>query len=129
MYLRETVDFGITFSKKGTDTNLLSTIFVYADAAYDTHTDSKSHTGYRISLGGPANGMFYFRSFKQTNVSLSSTEAKVNAAVEAAKEIIWLRALLAEVGLTQLELTVLYADNKSMITLYYAQSIAVIINA
>ena len=116
-YLRETADFGITFSKKDTDMNLLSTIFVYADAAYNTHVDSKSHSGYSISLGGPANGMFYFRSFKQTNVSLSSTEAEVNAAVEAAKEIIWLRALLAELGLTQLEPTVLYADNKSMITL------------
>ena len=116
-YLRETVDFGITFSKNGTDINFLSTIFVYADAAYNTHTDSKSHTGYCVSLGGPANGMFYFRSFKQTNVSLSSTEAEVNAAVEATKEIVWLRALLAELGLTQLEPTVLYADNKSMITL------------
>ena len=52
-----------------------------------------------------------------TRIQNHIQEAEVNAAVEAAKEIVWLRALLAELGMTQLEPTVLYADNKSMITL------------
>ena len=117
-YLRATVNHGVTFSQsKPGDVQFLSTIFCYADAAYNAHVDSKSHSGYCISLGGPDTGMFYFRSFKQTNVSLSSTEAEVNAAVEATKEIIWLRALLAEIGFNQFQPTILYADNKSMITL------------
>ena len=117
-FLRATRDHGLTFSRaNANDRHLMSTIFCYADAAFNVHTDSKSHSGYCISLGGPPNGMFYFRSFKQSNVSLSSTEAEVNAAVEAAKEIVWLRNLLAELGYVQHEPTVLYADNKSMITL------------
>ena len=117
-YLRATRDFGITFSQgRPNDVRMLSTIFCYADAAFNAHADSKSHSGYCISLGGPDNGMFYFRSFKQSNVSLSSTESEINAAVEATKEIIWLRALLQELGFPQFAPTVLYADNKSMITL------------
>jgi hypothetical protein len=61
--------------------------------------------------------MFFSRTFKQTNVTLSSTEAEHSAAVEAVKEIMWLRQLLAELGFPQLEPTPIFADNFSMITL------------
>jgi hypothetical protein len=61
--------------------------------------------------------MFFSRTFKQTNVTLSSTEAEHSAAVEAVKEIMWLRQLLTELGFPQLEPTPIFEDNASMITL------------
>ena len=88
----------------------------YVDASYATHPDSKSHTGYCFSLGDSL-AMFYSRTFKQTNVTLSSTEAENADAFEATKEIIWFRELLAELGFPQLEPTLVFADNASMITL------------
>lgn len=54
---------------------------------------------------------------KQTNVTLSSTEAEHTAAVKATKEILWFRDLLAELGLAQLQPTILLSDSKSMIQL------------
>ena len=88
----------------------------YVDASYATHPDSKSHTGYCFSLGDTM-AMFYSRTFKQSNVTLSSTEAENAAAVEATKEIMWFRELLGELGFPQLEPTLMFADNASMITL------------
>jgi hypothetical protein len=50
-------------------------------------------------------------------VTLSSTEAETHAAVEATKDISYFRAILDELGFTQVEATPLYVDNKSLITL------------
>lgn len=61
--------------------------------------------------------MFFSRTFKQTNVTLSSTEAENAAAVEATKEIVWFRGLLEELGFKQLEPTMVYCDNASTITM------------
>jgi hypothetical protein len=61
--------------------------------------------------------MFYSRATKQSNVTLSSTEAELYAAVEATKDIIWFRGLLAEIGFPQTSPTPLYVDNASMMVL------------
>ena len=45
------------------------------------------------------------RSNKQTMVTLSSTEAETYAAVEATKDIVYFRGLLAELGFPQMEPT------------------------
>ena len=89
--------------------------FVYA--AYGVHQDGKSHSGYCFALGPHKNGMFYARSFKQTNVALSSTESEINPLVDVSKEIIWFRQLLKELGFPQLEPTPVFEDNASAITL------------
>jgi hypothetical protein len=86
------------------------------DASYASHPDSKSHTGYCFSLGDTL-AMFYSRTFKQTNVTLSSTEAENAATVEATKEIMWFRDLLTELGFPQIKPTLVFADNASMIKL------------
>jgi hypothetical protein len=96
---------------------LLWTLFCYVDAAYATHPYSKSHTGYCFGLGDPNNGMFYSRTVKQSNVTLSSTEVENAAAVEATKEIIWFRQLLEELDFPKVKPTLVFADNASMITL------------
>ena len=48
---------------------------------------------------------FTSTSKKQSIVCLSSTEAELYAAVEATKDIIYLRNILAELGYTQLQPT------------------------
>jgi hypothetical protein len=117
-YLGGTKHLGIRLNRKNPhDVAAATRPFCYVDAAYACHPDSKSHTGYCFSLGDRYNGMFFSRTFKQTNVTLSSTEAEHSAAVEAVKEIMWLRQLLAELGFPQLEPTPIFEDNASMITL------------
>ena len=50
-------------------------------------------------------------------MTLSSTEAEIVGGVECTKEVIWFRNQLAELGFPQLEPTVIFCDNSSMITL------------
>jgi hypothetical protein len=96
-YLNGTKHLGIRFKSKH-DAATATRLYCWVDAAYAGHPESKSHTGYCFSLGNPFNGMFYSRSFKQSNVTLSSTESENSAAVEAAKEIMWFRQLLKDLG-------------------------------
>ena len=58
-------------------------------------------------------GKFSSTSKKQGVVCLSSTEAELYAAVEATKDIVFLRAILEELGFPQLIPTTLYVDNQS----------------
>ena len=52
-------------------------------------------------------------------MTLSSAESETYSAVEATKDILYFRAVLAGLGLAQLQPTPLYVDNKSLITLAY----------
>eukprot|EP00965_Chrysotila_dentata_P152345 5034698-Pleurochrysis_carterae.AAC.1 len=54
---------------------------------------------------------------KQPSVALSSCEAEIIAASEAAKEATYLRALLKELGANVDDATSLHLDNKSAIDL------------
>eukprot|EP00965_Chrysotila_dentata_P073544 2429270-Pleurochrysis_carterae.AAC.1 len=56
---------------------------------------------------------------KQASVALSSCEAEIIAASEATKEAIYLRSLLADLGLPASEPTAISTDNKSAIDLAY----------
>ena len=51
----------------------------------------------------------------QSVVTLSSTEAEYNVAVEAGKEIKWIRSLLGEFGYKVDQASTLYIDNQSAI--------------
>ena len=117
LYLKGTIQMGIKFRRsESLNATAATQLHCYVDAAFSCHSDSKSHTGYCFALGG-LGGMFYSKSFKQDNTTLSSTEAENAAAVEAAKEIKWFRDLLNELGFPQVEPTVVFADNSSMMTL------------
>jgi hypothetical protein len=116
-YLYGTRNLGLKLKKSDSSNRAAAArLSCYVDASYATHPDHRSHTGYCFSLGDTL-AMFYSRTFKQTNVTLSSTEAENAAAVEATKEIMWFRDLLNELGFPQLEPTLVFADNASMITL------------
>ena len=103
-------------SSKSLDSVDATRLFCYVDASYASHVDSKSQSGYCFYLGNHLS-MFFSRTFKQCNVTMSSTECENAAAVEETKKIIWFCGLLAELGFPQLEPIIVYADNNSMITL------------
>ena len=54
---------------------------------------------------------------KQSVIALSTTEAEYISATNAAKEIYWIRALLAEIVCPLTTPTILYNDNQSSIAL------------
>src|SRR5579883_2147695 len=68
----------------------------YTDASFQTDKDdSKSQSGYVICLNG---GAVSWKSSKQETVADSTTEAEYIAASEAAKEAIWIRKFVSELG-------------------------------
>ena len=71
----------------------------YVDADFDGDVDTRrSMTGFIFSLyGGPIS----WRSSLQPITALSTTEVKYIKLTEAAKEVIWQKGLLMEMGLTQ----------------------------
>ena len=70
--------------------------------------------GYIFYLSG---GAISWSSKHQATVALSSTEAEYMALIQATKEAIWLRSLLAELNYTQERPTTLFEDNQSAIAL------------
>ncbi|GJP62771.1 hypothetical protein CLOP_g19798 [Closterium sp. NIES-67] len=70
--------------------------------------------GYVCLLGG---GAVSWRSKKQNEVGLSSCETEYMALHHGAKEVVWLRRLLEELGVGQEEPTVVFCDNESAVKL------------
>ena len=69
----------------------------YTDASFQSdRDDSKSQSGYIFNLNG---GAVCWKSSKQTTVTDSTTEAEYIAASEAAKEAVWIRKFLLELGI------------------------------
>lgn len=89
-YLKGTADIGITFRRGQTSIEG----YVDADWAGSTH-DRRSFTGYAFIMN---EGCISWDSRKQRTVALSSTEAEYMALSEAAKEAVYLRRLLLELG-------------------------------
>jgi len=72
--------------------------------------------GFCIGYGSDS-GFFYARSAKQKMVTLSSTESETYSAVEAAKDILYFRNVLAELGFATNSPSSIKVDNKSLIEL------------
>ena len=110
-YLRGTLDYGIRFHGSEKDLQVIG----YVDADYSGDTDDrKSRTGIIFKM---ANGPISWSSQRQGCTSDSTTEAEFVALAEAAKEAIWLRRLLASLGLRQSVPTPIFCDNQSAIRL------------
>ena len=87
----------------------------YTDASFQTDKDdSKSQSGYVFKLNG---GAVNWKSSKQDTVADSTTKAEYIAALEAAKEGVWLRKFLMELGVVQGSSNPLevYCDNSGAI--------------
>lgn len=109
-YVKGTTNYGILYTDEG---GLQLEGFTDSDWAGD-RDDRKSTTGYAFSLGS---GAISWCSKKQPTVTLSSTEAEYRAAAKATCEAIWLRRLLGDVQITQVDPTVIYCDSQSCIQL------------
>ena len=74
---------------------------------YDTHM---STSGFCFMLGSSCTSWL---SKKQPNVATSSCEAEYRAAFTAMVECVWLRRLMAGLGVGQPSATTIYTDNQS----------------
>ena len=110
-YIVNTPELGLVLGGHG-GVKLYATV----DASYGTHDDRKSHSGCTLHIG-EGSGAFLSRSKKQTVTADSSTVAEFIATHLAAKEIMWARSLLEEMGYTQSDPTVLGEDNMSTIAM------------
>ena len=74
----------------------------------------KSTSGHVFTLGG---GAVSWRSIKQKCIADSTTEAEYVAAYEAAKEAVWLKKFLMELGVVPVSLSpiTLYCDNSRVV--------------
>ena len=103
-YLRRTKDMFLVY---GGEEELVVT--GYTDASFQTdRDDSKSQSGFVFTLNG---GAVSWKSSKQETVADSTTEAEYIAASEAAKEGVWIRNFLIELGV--------FPNASSPLNLYY----------
>ncbi|CAI7770696.1 unnamed protein product [Closterium sp. NIES-53] len=87
----------------------------YTDASFNSvKADGTSIGGYVCLFGG---GAVSWRSKKQNEVGQSSCETDYMALHHGAKEVVWLRCLLEEIGVCQKEPTVIFCDNELAVKL------------
>jgi len=87
----------------------------YCDADWASDDDTRrSTTGYIFTLG---TGAISWSSKRQPTVALSTTEAEYMSASAAAREVVWLRTLMEELGVRQEGVTVIRCDNQGAIAL------------
>jgi hypothetical protein len=109
-YLQGTTELGLTFT--GTvGTEMVITCYTDSDWATDKK-DRHSITGWIVKLNGD---VISYSSKKQANIALSSCEAELYAEASGIQEVLWLKHLLSEMGLTVKLNTVVYCDNQSAI--------------
>ncbi|KAK8506891.1 hypothetical protein V6N12_046252 [Hibiscus sabdariffa] len=109
-YLRRTKDVFLVY---GGEEELR--IKGYTDASFQTDKDdSRSQSGFVFCLNG---GAVSWKSSKQDTVADSTTEAEYIAASEAAKEAVWIKKFITELGVIPsiADAVDLYCDNNGAI--------------
>src|SRR5882757_2885731 len=105
-YLTATTDFGLMYSRSKD-----FTLHGYSDSDYaGCKIDRKSTSGFMFFAGEK---LVSWSSHKQPITSLSSTEAEYIALASAARETVWLRRFLCEIGHPQTRPTEILVDNQS----------------
>ena len=90
-------------------------VSAFADADWaNEKTDRKSITGWIAMIDGD---VVSWASKKQRTVAQSTCEAELYAEAAAINEVIWLRGLLNELGMTVESKSVVYGDNQSTIAI------------
>ncbi|KAK8632767.1 hypothetical protein V6N13_073148 [Hibiscus sabdariffa] len=110
-YLRRTKDVFLVY---GGEEQL--SIKGYTDASFQTDKDdSRLQSGFVFCLNG---GAVSWKSSKQDTVADSTTEAEYIAASEAAKEVVWIKKFVTELGVVPSisDAMELYCDNNGAIT-------------
>ena len=108
-YLRGTLDYRLVYGP--TDSKELFTSFCDADHAGNPD-NGRSTSGYVLRIGS---GAISWSSKLQGLVAQSTTEAEFIAAVDAGREIVWMRNLLTELGYSLSEPSILRVDNQSAV--------------
>jgi hypothetical protein len=106
-YLKGTIDCGLSY-----DGDHDFTLSGCTDADWESVFDRKNTSGCCFSLGST---MISWQSRKQSNISLSTVEAKYIAACSASCEAIWLRKLLIDLFDLEMKVTMIICDNQSYI--------------
>lgn len=110
-YLAGTVEYGIEF--RGGKSALKLIGYSDADFASDMET-RRSTTGYLFEL---ASGPITWCSQRQRLVTTSTMESEYVVASAAAREAIWLRRFIKDIGHPCAEATIIFVDNESAIKL------------
>ncbi|KAF0704318.1 hypothetical protein AaE_015000 [Aphanomyces astaci] len=105
-YIKSTLDHGLIFRASNCE------LVGYSDASWANRDGRRSTTGFICFVSG---GAVSWKSARQRVVALSTCEAEYIALVEMAKEVVWLRGLLQEMGVDQQVPTITWCDNKSAI--------------
>lgn len=109
-YIKGTIDYGISFSS---DTDF--TLRAYSDSDWAGCTGTRRSTsGFCTFLGS---NIISWSAKRQPSVSRSSTEAEYRALSDTAAEIIWLKDLLLNIGISKTPPPELYFDNLSAVYL------------
>lgn len=117
-YLRQTPNDGTTlYPKSGSDDDKIH-LKAYVDAAYMSHDDASSHTGFTVAIGSRnPKSYFYSKSVKQKLVATSSTHAEIRALYDLTVQLIFLAHLCQEIG-RPIELPIeVHEDNQPAIDL------------
>jgi hypothetical protein len=109
-YLQGTKDLKLVYSASDPESFVT---FTDSDHGNGDKDGGKSTGGYMVRMGGAA---VSWRSKLQPIVTLSTTEAEYVAAVEAGKEIKWMRNLMEEFGSPLNTASPLLCDNQSAIS-------------
>jgi len=109
-YLRGTTSVGIVYKPQLDNKSLIC----YSDADHSgDKTSGRSTTGVICMYSG---GAISWLSQRQTSVAISTTEAEVLAASEAAREVVWLNRLLSDIA-GYSEVPEIQVDNEAAIRL------------
>lgn len=109
-YLRGTLDDGITYKPDENKNSLIC----YSDADHGgDKATGRSTSGVVCIYSG---GAISWQSQRQATVAISTTEAEVVAASEAAREVVWLKRLLSDITNFS-EIPEIYVDNEAAIRL------------
>jgi hypothetical protein len=105
-YLKHIIHHSLFLHK---DSNF--TIQAYSDADWaNSPDDRRSISGYCLFLG---QNLISWSSSKQRTVSRSSTKSEYRAIAHASAELVWLRSLLSELGVSSPSTLILWCDNIS----------------
>ncbi|KAM6578484.1 hypothetical protein CsatB_030321 [Cannabis sativa] len=107
-YLSGTIDLGLHLKSAST---LTVTGFCDADWASDPD-DRRSTSGFCIYLGP---NIVSWSSKKQKTVSRSSSEAEYRSLANATADLVWIQALLTEIGIHLQHVPVIWCDNQSAV--------------
>ena len=110
-YLKGTRTLGLTYGGSNEELNN-DELNIYCDADWALDAGRKSISGYIITLSG---GAMAWSSKKQSTVALSTAEAEYVAATHCAKQVIWHRSLLNEVGIPSPSTSTIFLDNQAAI--------------